>query len=972
MNSSFLTCIICFNTLAMSLCLEAQNQSEFKSRWIFDAGHLSRSTVKPVKGWLPGKIEGTTVLGKNPEHFIFDGKTTIMLADDHNQAGLPVDNLYVEAWARVDQPLTYGGLLGAIHDNGDDESGWLLGYQDSAFSFALASQATGRLTYLKVNENFEPERWYHVAATYNGEVMEVYVNGELKAQSKEQSGPILYPTRTWYEIGAYHDSNEYFKMTGGLQEVAIGDKPLTASEIRERFLLKADLFPEPEPKPEPLELRAGPFATWEGEGRVRFRWETKDAGATILTMENERGHRQVYLDETSTQFHEVLVGDLEKDSEYHYTLSSKSEDGSVTSTSPYLFDTTFYYEPVQLERRLQTFPTDNRTTLVETFVDQFIHEQGVTQGYCLILGAEDGRLATELAYRTDMQVMIAESDPVKVGELRKNLDRAQVYGARVSVHHVKKGDSLPYGPYFANFITSESTLYHGSLPDWSASEVYRVLRPCGGVLKIGQSNSGGSIKVNAAMLAEWGREAGPSNLRLSEQKGLWIQALRPALEGAGEWSHQYGGADNSSCSQDEIVQGDLRVLWWGEPGPRPMPDRGPRNPAPLSVNGRLFVQGDRILFGLDAYNGSMLWTLFNPEMRRANLIRDSSNMVASNDHLYLAEAGYCWAIDAQHGTLTRSFRVPLTEELDREYDWSYLAVVGDILIGSAVRSDSRYLGDDGEWYENFSDQETSKIVSESLFAFDRYTGQKLWEYDSNAIINSTITIGDGVIYLIESGNEKIASQLNARIPNELLTDTRLVAIDLEEGTRVWDKPQDFSNCQYMIYMSYANGKLAVTGTDKDKNYHIYAFNTLFSNPESGDSQPTLQIPGTMLWEEKHKEDKGHHSGHLQHPVIIGDTFYSDQRALDLNTGEILRKDLPKRRGCGTMSAGLNSIFFRHYFHSMWDLKSDKRTQFEGIRPGCWLGLIPANGLLLAPESSAGCSCTHSIQTTVSYAPVGAR
>ena len=69
-----------------------------------------------------------------------------------------------------------------------------------------------------------------------------------------------------------------------------------------------------------------------------------------------------------------------------------------------------------------------------------------------------------------------------------------------------------------------------------------------------------------------------------------------------------------------------------------------------------------------------------------------------------------------------------------------------------------------------------------------------------------------------------------------------------------------------------------------------------------------------------------------------------------------------------MSAGKNAIFFRHHFQSMWDLETNKRNQFEGIRSGCWLGLIPAGGYLLAPETSAGCSCTHAIQTSVGYIP----
>ena len=40
----------------------------------------------------------------------------------------------------------------------------------------------------------------------------------------------------------------------------------------------------------------------------------------------------------------------------------------------------------------------------------------------------------------------------------------------------------------------------------------------------------------------------------------------------------------------------------------------------------------------------------------------------------------------------------------------------------------------------------------------------------------------------------------------------------------------------------------------------------------------------------------------------------------------------------------------------------------GIRSGCWLSMIPAGGLLLAPETSAGCSCTHAIQTSIGYIP----
>lgn len=401
-----------------------------------------------------------------------------------------------------------------------------------------------------------------------------------------------------------------------------------------------------------------------------------------------------------------------------------------------------------------------------------------------------------------------------------------------------------------------------------------------------------------------------------------------------------------------------------------MPDRGPRNPAPLMSNGRMYVQGDRILFGMDAYNGTILWNFTNPEMRRANLPRDCSNTVAASDYIYLAHGRYCVAIEGQTGKRHTRFVNPLHSD-GSPHDWGYLAVIGDFLIGSSVKSGARYLGDDGEWYENFDNTQTSRVVSDSLFGIDRHSAENYvrFKYQGGAIINSTITIGGGVIYFIESRNPEAIAHSAGRLPISMLTDQHIVALDLKSGQRLWDRAFDFSSLEFMSYLVYANDTLIATGTDRDKNFHVYAFDTTMTQGTDESGEKTL-IPtsGNLLWQESHKEDKGHHSGHLQHPVVIGNTFFSDQRSMNLKTGEILSKDLPERRGCGTMSAAQNSVFFRHHFHGMWDLKTDKRTQFEGIRSGCWLSLIPAGGLLLAPETSAGCSCTHSIQTTVAYIP----
>ena len=102
---------------------------------------------------------------------------------------------------------------------------------------------------------------------------------------------------------------------------------------------------------------------------------------------------------------------------------------------------------------------------------------------------------------------------------------------------------------------------------------------------------------------------------------------------------------------------------------------------------------------------------------------------------------------------------------------------------------------------------------------------------------------------------------------------------------------------------------------------------------------------TKLWEQHHPMARDHHGGAVQHPLIVGDILYSEQRAFDLRTGRQTRDDLPQRRGCGTMAASRNSFFFRNFFHGMWDLKTNQRTQFEGIRGGCWISMIPSGGLV---------------------------
>ncbi|MBX3731855.1 MAG: PQQ-binding-like beta-propeller repeat protein [Verrucomicrobiae bacterium] len=891
----------------------------------------------------PGRLE---LAGTEPD---------LVIAPDASRAMLPAEDFTIEVWVRVDEPVASGGIVGLLNDDGEPPIGWRLGHRDRQFTFVLGMPGLRQPVELTAPSPFDLRRWYQLAATRSGTDLRLWINGVPVATAVVPEGRLHYPPETPFEVGVRRRDTEVARLRGALHEISLFQRALTPDELGERSRRRLPAFPEPAPPAQLLRFAYGPFADWRDRHTVLVTWETDTPMPTRFELENAGTARFEVGSEVPVKRHEALLTGLQRDREYHYRINAPDASGIPVRSRRYLLDTSFHYALPEFPPSAGASPDAGG---VSADAEWILDQTGIRDGYCLVVGAVDGRLAAALAAQSHLQVVVVDPSADRIARVRRELSASGAYGVRVSAQ-VIPGDSLPFGELFANLIVSEAALATGEPPPLPAAELHRVLRPQGGTLLVG------SRAPRETAWKAW-REAAANVASLDQPRPGWVAIRRDPLPGAGEWSHQYGSADNTSTSLDELVDGDLRVAWWGNPGPRPMPDRGNRNPAPLSVGGRLFIQGDRILFGLDAYNGTILWSLFAPEVRRANVTRDCSNMAAAGDRLYVAHGRWCLALDGQSGERVQRFAVT-GDGTEARHDWGYVAAVAGHLVGSRQLRDANYLGDDGEWYEDFDTQQTSRVTSDQIFSTDPVGGARRWTHSGGAILNSTITIADGMVLFLESRDPAAVAQAGARLPHERLTDQVLVALDLETGKPLWEKSHDFGACEFMTYLVYSQGTAVVTGTDQNKNFHTFAFAAPSPGRTGGDDLDSA-IPGRLLWADAHKEDKGHHSGHLQHPLVIDDVFYSDQRAFDLRSGRLLRTDLPERRGCGVMSASRRAVFFRHYFHGVWDLASDRRSQFSGIRTGCWLGLIPAGGLLLAPESSAGCSCTHAIQTSVGFLP----
>ena len=641
-------------------------------------------------------------------------------------------------------------------------------------------------------------------------------------------------------------------------------------------------------------------------------WPSKTPWVLYIDDDLPLIHKVVDL--TPKTNHNLTLNSIETKKLYHYHVEVGNQSSRL-----YEFDSTFDYSKIEIANLSLPPKTDKYAKIAK----QILEECKVNQGYGLILGTNQGRLALELVKQTNLHIICVDPNLDNVKQTRENLDVAGVYGIRSTVHYASF-KQLSYVDYFANLIIVQEK-------NILIEEILRFLRPAGGVAYIDKDI------VGLPSQAE-GFEISPSKL---ENRQI---LQRGGLPGSGAWSHQYGEPANTTCSQDKHPRDPMRVLSFGRPGPRTMVDRGTHVSAPLAINGRLYIQGDRRLFGLDAYNGTILWSIDVPDLRRTNIPRDSGNRVSDGDYLYVAVKDKCWKINGNNGEI-----VGLFEQVTLGYEWGYVAYAEKQLFGSSVKKGGIYVGADGEWYDK-NNEGSQKVVSEDIFAVDPTGGNEIWRYTSGfRIINSTIAIGGDRVYFVVSRNSQLIALASGRFGHELVADRIMVALDAKTGRKIWEQPYAFKGGSWIFFLSYADEVLVNLITSN--KYHLFAFEA-----ENGD----------QIWNQEYGWRRNHHGGAMYHPLIVGNKIYAEPKVFDLKTGKILSEKIPDRSGCNTMSASATALFYRDSYHGMWDLQQNKRHKWTGLRPGCSLSTISAGGIVLSPESSAGCYCSYTIQTPIAF------
>ncbi len=106
-------------------------------------------------------------------------------------------------------------------------------------------------------------------------------------------------------------------------------------------------------------------------------------------------------------------------------------------------------------------------------------------------------------------------------------------------------------------------------------------------------------------------------------------------------------------------------------------------------------------------------------------------------------------------------------------------------------------------------------------------------------------------------------------------------------------------------------------------------------------------------------------------MIIGDTVCLKFGSFDLSTGEPLDYRFTTSN-CAGCSASSTHIFGRNKgvptMYAFGDANKDGKPLSTAMRPGCYISIIPAGGMILLPSFSAGCTCGYTLQTTIGWHP----
>lgn len=558
---------------------------------------------------------------------------------------------------------------------------------------------------------------------------------------------------------------------------------------------------------------------------------------------------------------------------------------------------------------------------------------GVTGGVVVHVGCGDGRLTVAFHANNRYIVQGLDPDARNVAATRQRIRAAGLAGKVTA--RLWSGDRLPYIDNLVNLVVSEN------LGRVSKADVMRVLAP-GGVAYV-------------------------------RSLGRWAKVVKQWPKGMDEWTHYLHDPSNNAVAHDTFIAPVRRYQWLAGPRYSRHHDHMSSVSALVSANGRVFYIFDEAprasiltpphwkLIARDAFNGTLLWkrdlgvwypTLWplksGPQLLARRLVAEAGRV-----YVTLSIDAPLSVLDAATGKTLHTFReTKATEEILCSQGVLFLSVAAS---GQPLRSDPK------RFYARLRDMKKDTtnplwtVAPRTIMAVQADSGKVLWKKVTPLLSLSLAADSRHVVF--HDGQ-------------------RLQCLDRNTGDVVWTSPA----LPHRERMRSSGGGTVVLAED----VILYSGQAPFEKkkPRTTTLFAVSAADGRLLWKAPH-----HPCGHMGTPddlLVTGGLVWQGAVATGRDSGVMTGRALHTGEIESEFSPDVNTYWFHHRCYRA--KATDKyllfsRTGIEFIdyakkhwichhwvRGACHYGIMPANGLIYAPEHPCACYLEAKLYGFTALAP----
>ncbi|MEM7014187.1 MAG: PQQ-binding-like beta-propeller repeat protein, partial [Verrucomicrobiota bacterium] len=240
--------------------------------------------------------------------------------------------------------------------------------------------------------------------------------------------------------------------------------------------------------------------------------------------------------------------------------------------------------------------------------------------------------------------------------------------------------------------------------------------------------------------------------------------------------------------------------------------------------------------------------------------------------------------------------------------------------------------------------------SRRLVVFDRNSGEMLWEREAEFNFrHNNIAVTDDRVFCIDSITKERASALSRR-GVRLAGNPAMYALKLDSGEEIWKHDENV----FGTFLNYSSEHdIVIQGGSKYRDR---------AADEAGNGLIAIRgLDGDIIWSDLN-------IGYGGPCLLWKDKILTNGAggfAIDIKTGEKTGWEYSRKYGCNTAIGSEHLLTFRSGAAGFYDLFGNSGAgNLGGFRSSCTNNLIPANGVLNAPDYTRTCSCSYQNQTSL--------